>query len=52
MIDAAMPEVDGFALARLIAEESIPTGPLIFMLSPVDLRDDLARLRAVNNALI
>lgn len=50
MIDAVMPDTDGFALARQIADEAVLAGPIIFMLPSANLSDDLMRIRGMDNA--
>ena len=51
MIDAALPAANGFALARRITEESLTTGPLVFMLMSGGNRNELSRIKGLNHAL-
>ena len=51
MIDAALPAANGFALARRITEESLTTGPLVFMLMSGGNRNELNRVKGLNHAL-
>ncbi|MDR3632662.1 MAG: response regulator [Isosphaeraceae bacterium] len=45
LIDAAMPGTDGFELARRAMREGLAFGPIVFLLSPANLRDDFAGFR-------
>jgi two-component system, sensor histidine kinase and response regulator len=43
LIDAQMPEMDGFALVESLARNPLPTGAIILMLTPVIQQRDTAR---------
>jgi PAS domain S-box-containing protein len=45
LLDAMMPEMNGFALAARIKEGQKPAGPVMMMLSSANRRDDAARCR-------
>ncbi len=47
LLDAAMPEMDGFALAAEILKRKLAPGGQIIMLSSLDLQDGVERCRAV-----
>jgi two-component system sensor histidine kinase/response regulator len=50
LLDAMMPDMDGFAVAEAIAREPAPVGPVVMMLSSADRRDDAARCRELGVA--
>jgi CheY-like chemotaxis protein len=45
LLDAMMPEMNGFALAARIKEDQRPSGPVMMMLSSTNRREDAARCR-------
>jgi two-component system, sensor histidine kinase and response regulator len=45
LLDAMMPEMDGFALAEQIARDPVSAGTIMMMLSSAGQRDDAARCR-------
>ena len=47
LLDAAMPEMDGFALAAAILKRKLAPSGQIIMLSSLDLQDSVERCRAV-----
>jgi two-component system sensor histidine kinase/response regulator len=50
VIDAQMPEMDGFALAAWLARHPLPTGPIIMMLTPASQHGDIARCQELGVA--
>ncbi|WP_439631769.1 response regulator [Gemmata sp.] len=50
LLDAVMPDMDGFAVAEVLAREPTPAGPVVMMLSSSDRQDDAARCRALGLA--
>jgi two-component system, sensor histidine kinase and response regulator len=50
LLDAMMPEVDGFTLAEQIAADPSLVGPTLMMLSSADRHDDAARCRSLGMA--
>jgi CheY-like chemotaxis protein len=50
VIDAQMPEMDGFALAAWLTRHPLPTGPIIMMLTPASRHGDIARCQALGVA--
>jgi signal transduction histidine kinase/DNA-binding response OmpR family regulator len=51
LLDAAMPEMDGFALAAEVLKRELAPGGKIIMLSSLDLQDNVERCRAVGVAV-
>jgi two-component system, sensor histidine kinase and response regulator len=47
VIDAQMPEMDGFALVEWLARHPLPTGSIIMMLTPASHHGDVARCQAL-----
>jgi PAS domain S-box-containing protein len=50
LIDAAMPGMNGFNLARRIQQHPAQAGAMIFLLSTTDFRSDLERIRELGGA--
>jgi len=50
VIDAQMPEMDGFALVEWLARHRLPTGAIIMILTPASQRGDIARCQALGVA--
>ncbi|MCX6638049.1 MAG: response regulator, partial [Acidobacteria bacterium] len=51
LLDAQMPEMDGFALAAEILKRNLAPGGQIIMLSSLDLQDSVERCRAIGIAV-
>jgi PAS domain S-box-containing protein len=50
LIDAQMPEMDGFALIEWLAEHALPTGSVVMMVTPASQHGPASRLRELGIA--